>query len=352
MQRAACIIHGDTPGQQFSFDVLTFKGNDSSAPSAYLQAALHAGEFPGVAALHFLVPMLKAAESEGAIAGNITIVPMANPIGAAQWLFGEPQGRFDISSRTNFNRAHALLDHFDTSALPVLDAPIPAVERLKAELLRLALPHEIVLDLHCDDESEQYIYSHASFWPVMRDLAAALDCKAVLISPNNAGSAFEAAASNPAIKTGLGAPNFIRRAVSTVEFKGMSDVSADKGNSDAKGLRDFLVHRGTLKGKSRLDPASFVGPVTPLDHVEMIKMPVGGMVLYHVKPGDNVKGGARLATIVTRPGDASGDVLLIAPQAGRILTRRCQRFLRCGDDVLKLLGAKPSATAKAGPLEA
>jgi uncharacterized protein len=290
MQRVARIIRGDAPGQQYSFDVLTFKGNDSSAPSAYLQAALHAGEFPGVAALHFLVPMLKAAESAGAIAGNITIVPMSNPIGAAQWLFSELQGRFDISSRTNFNRAHALLDDFDTSALPALDAPIPAVERLKAELLRLALPHEIVLDLHCDDESEQYIYSHANFWPAMRDLAAALDCKAVLISPDNAGSTFEAAASNPVIKTDLDAPDYKRRAVSTVEFKGMADVSADKGSADAKGLRDFLVHRGTLKGRSRLDPASFDGPVTPLEHVEMIRMPVGGMVLYHVKLGDHVKG--------------------------------------------------------------
>jgi predicted deacylase len=76
------------------------------------------------------------------------------------------------------------------------------------------------------------------------------------------------------------------------------------------------------------------------------------MVLYHVRPGDNVKKGAGLATIVTRPGDVLGDILLTAPQAGRILTRRCQRFLRRGDDVLKLLGANPSATAKAGPLEA
>ena len=123
MQRTTRIIPGDTPGQQFSLEVLTFKGNNPSAPSAYLQAALHGGEFPGVAAIHFLVPMLEAAEKAGAIAGDITLVPMANPIGSAQWLFSEPLGRFELFSRTNFNRDHFALDDFDTSGLPELDAP-------------------------------------------------------------------------------------------------------------------------------------------------------------------------------------------------------------------------------------
>jgi uncharacterized protein len=352
MQRATRIIPGDTPGQQFSLEVLTFAGNDPSAPSAYLQAALHGGEFPGVAAIHFLVPMLEAEERAGTLAGNVTIVPMANPIGAAQWLFGEPMGRFDLASRTNFNRAHALLDGLDTSNLPALDAPLPAADRLKAELLRLALPHEIVLDLHCDDESEQYIYINRDFWPAMRDLAVALDCKAVLTWRDTADSAFEEAAAHPVIKTGADAPDYKRRAVTTVEFKGLTDVSAEKGRDDAKGLYKFLVHRGTIEGKTKLKLAGFDGPVTPLENVEMIRTPAGGMVFYHVNIGDTVKKGAKLATVVTAPGDASGDIILTAPQAGRILTRRSSRFLRRGDDVLKLVAAKPSATAKAGSLEA
>lgn len=349
LKRTTRIIPGDTPGISYNLEVLTFKGSDRSAPGAYLQAALHGSEFPGVAAIHFLVPMLEAAEKAGDIAGDITIVPMANPIGSGQWLFGEPQGRFDSFSRVNFNRAHYGLKDFNASSLPSLDAMIPAADRLKAELLRLALPHEIVLDLHCDDESEQYMYIPAAFWPGMRDLAAALDCKAVLTWEGTADFAFEEAAASPALYS---AADLDRRAVTTVEFKGLNDVSAQKGRADAKGLYDFLVHRRVVRGESQVRPEKFNGPVTPLENVEMVKVPDGGMIFYHVDVGDVVEEGALLATIVSRPGDVSGDRVVAAPQAGLVLTRRDLRFLPRGDDLLKLLGARPSATAKGGSLEA
>lgn len=349
MKRTSRTIPGDTPGVTYGLEVLTFKGSDATAPGAYLQAAMHGSEFPGAAAIHFLVPMLEAAEKAGNIRGNITIVPMANPIGSSQWLFGEPQGRFDLFTRTNFNRDHCALNHFDAADLPKLDAPVPAATRLKAELLRLALPHEIILDLHCDDESEQYMYIPAAFWPGMRDLAAAIGCKAVLTWEGAADLAFEEAAARPALASKA---DLSRRAVTTIEFKGMSDVSAEKGKADAKGLFDFLIHRGVIRGKSTVKPERFVGPVTPLENVEMVKTPAGGMVFYHVDVGQSVKKGAKLATIVPKPGDPSADIVLVAPQAGYILTRRKHRFLPRGDDVLKLLGTKPSPTAKAGSLEA
>ena len=61
-----------------------------------------------------------------------------------------------------------------------------------------------------------------------------------------------------------------------------------------------------IDGKSKVKPASFTGPVTPLENVEMISMPEAGMVFYHVEVGETVKKGAKLATIVTRPGRCSG----------------------------------------------
>lgn len=351
MERLRKTIIGDTPGVEFALDVLKFKGNDVNAPSAYLQAALHGAEFPGVAALHFLVPMLEAAEKAGNIAGDITIVPMANPIGSGQWLFGDPAGRFDFSSRINFNREHFVVNGFDTSNLPPLDAPIAAAKRLKAELLRLALPHEIILDLHCDFESEQYFYAHRDFWPSMQDLAVALDCAAVLLWNDTADGAFEEVCAYPAINSAAVAPHDNRRAVATIEFKGMADVSPTKAKADAKGLYDFLTHRGTIAGKSSLNVNSFNCLAIPLDFVEMIYAPLGGMVLYHVLPGDQVKKGESLATIVPIPGDHSNDIILSAPQAGLILTRRDIRATQRGSDLIKLLGTEPSATAKSGSLE-
>ena len=92
--------------------------NPLAAPSAYLQAALHGGELPGVVAIHALMPKLRAAGAEGRVLGDITIVPSANPIGRAQYLFGDLQGRFHLGSRTNFNRDFPLIERPDASLLP------------------------------------------------------------------------------------------------------------------------------------------------------------------------------------------------------------------------------------------
>ena len=95
------------------------------------------------------------------------------------------------------------------------------------------------------------------------------------------------------------------------------------------------------------------GVAAPLDNVEMIKAPKAGAVLFDVKPGDRVKAGDRLASIVYAPGEPDGSVDVIAPQSGYVVTRRSTRILRAGDDVLKLIGDQPSTTAKGpGSLEA
>lgn len=103
MQKSIERIAGESEGVSYEFPLFRFAGADKTAPSAYLQAALHAGELPGVVAIDALMPMLNKAEAEGRIRGDITIVPWANPIGRAQYHFGEHQGRFHLGTRTNFN---------------------------------------------------------------------------------------------------------------------------------------------------------------------------------------------------------------------------------------------------------
>jgi predicted deacylase len=74
-------------------------------------------------------------------------------------------------------------------------------------------------------------------------------------------------------------------------------------------------------------------------------------VLYDVRPGHRVEEGARLATIVCAPGEEDGSLEIFAPQSGYVLTRRSTRALRAGDDLLKLVGDRPSAVVKFGSLE-
>lgn len=344
---------GDVPGNAIELRVLRFAGKDSDVPSAYLQSSLHGAELPGQAALHFLVPMLKKAAEEGRVLGNITVVPQANPIGSNQWQAHQHLGRFETFSLTNFNRAFPLLPDFNTSELPEPDAPISLAQRLKATLLKLALPNDIVLDLHCDDESENYVYIAEEFAEDMKDLAIALNSTAILAWDTTADAAFEEACAHPVLQLPADKRNMKRRAVTTVEFRGLSDVYPDMGKGDAEGLYKFLVHRGVVRDDNVKLETEYKGLVTPLSHVEMLRAPEGGMVLYHVAPGDEVKAGAKLVTVVTKPGEPEGDITLTAPQDGRILTRRSLRYVRRGDDLLKLLGVKPSAVKKrAGALEA
>lgn len=94
MQKSIERIAGDSEGVSYEFPVFRFEGTDKAAPSAYLQAALHAGELPGVVAIDALMPMLEKAEAEGRIKGNITVVPQANPIGRAQYHFASTRAVF------------------------------------------------------------------------------------------------------------------------------------------------------------------------------------------------------------------------------------------------------------------
>ncbi|MGG7578117.1 succinylglutamate desuccinylase/aspartoacylase family protein [Rhizobium sp. YTUHZ045] len=352
MDVSEIIIPGDTPGTAWRLPVLRFAGRDPKAPKAYIQAALHAGELPGTALLHFLSERLRRAESEGAVAGDITIVPQANPIGAAQSHFGELQGRFDLGSRTNFNRDFPLISVTDRAMLTEDFNDYPATDQLKRRLLHMALGADLVLDLHCDDESLQYAYIDEAFWPEAADLAAALDMEAVLLSDGES-SAFEEAVGF-AWKYAVPGERQSRlpgKLSVTVELRGKRDVDPLLAKRDADGLWRFLAARGIVSD-DRMAPAMFVGPAVPLDNVEIIRAPEGGAVLFHRTIGDRIAEGELLATIVTRPGQPDGSIDLHAPQDGLVLTRTSDRLVRRRGDLMKIVCARPSkATRKAGTLE-
>lgn len=349
MERTVEAIRGDTPGVSWSLTVLRFKGSTPGAPSAYLQAALHGNELPGVAALHYLIPRLVAAEAEGRIAGDITIVPHANPIGSGQFHFGVQAGRFALGTRVNFNRDFPIPATLDTGHLPGDDAPIFAEKRLKALLVRLAIGHDLVLDLHCDDQGLSYLYVPTPFWPHMADLAGALGSEAVILWHESSDGAFEEAAFGPHRSRPAEDPAFARCAATTVEFRGLADVSPAQAQADADGLYRFLAGRGTIREDTGAAIRPFSGIAAPIAHVEMVRAPAGGTILYHATPGDRVEAGQLLAEIVTAPGESA--VPVTAPQAGVVLTRRAHRFTRIGDDLLKVIGFRPSAGATEGTLE-
>ena len=350
MQKTSRIIPGDTVGLSYHLDVLAFEGVDEDAPSAYLQAALHANELPGVAALHYLIPMLEEAEAAGRLRGDVTIVPKANPIGGAQYLFHEHAGRFSLASRVNFNRDFPLPRPDGTTRRFGMDEPVPAEKRLKSLLLGLAGAHDIVLDLHCDDEALSYLYIPAPLWPSMRDLAACLGSAGVILWDETSDAAFEEAALLQIAGIADRDFDWSAKAVSTVELRGRADVSVEMADADARGLYRFLCARGVVSdGAAELK--EWTGVAEPIEHVEMLRAPAAGTLLYHIAPGDRVARGDRLVTIIAAPGETDGTVEVRAPQDGLVLSRRSHRVTSLGDDMLKLVGARRSATARPGTLD-
>ncbi|TIM29010.1 MAG: succinylglutamate desuccinylase/aspartoacylase family protein [Mesorhizobium sp.] len=355
MQKSIERIAGDSEGVSYEFPVFRFEGfrfdgSDKAASSAYLQAALHAGELPGVVAIDALMPMLEKAEAEGRIKGSITVVPQANPIGRAQYHFGEHQGRFHLGTRTNFNRGFPLLAAPDVELLP--DTTLgTADQRLKSRLLQLSIGHDIVLDLHCDDEGLAYLYVQARLWPAMADCAAAMGVDAVILWDEDTDGTFEGASITPYLNLPAEVARLDRRVATTVEYRGILDVDGALAGADAEGLYRLLVARGVILDQALSTPGSFTGIVAPLENIDMMPAPRAGAVLYNVKPGDRVAKGALLATIVHAPGEAGGRTQLFAPQAGIILTRRSRRIIRAGEDLLKLVGDSKSADARSGTLE-
>ncbi|WP_276119357.1 M14 family zinc carboxypeptidase [Pararhizobium qamdonense] len=352
MDISEIVIKGDTPGVEWRLPVIRFKGSDAKAPKIYIQAALHANELPGTALLHFLCEKLRQADADGKIFSDITIVPQANPIGTAQSHFGELQGRFDLGSRTNFNREFPLIGLSERETLIDDLERYPVVEQLKRQLLHMALSADLMLDLHCDDESVQYTYVDEAFWPEAADLASALDMEAVFLADGESSAFEESVGYAWKHETAEKAKRLPGRLAVTVELRGTRDVYPDMARKDAEGLWRFLVVRGAVGGAAAtIEP--YRGKVTPLDNIEMIRAPQAGAVLFHRDIGDTVAAGDLLATIITAPGMEGGAIDIHAPQAGLVATRTSQRFARRRDNLMKIACDEPTkAVRKPGALEA
>lgn len=316
-------LESDTPGQELSLRVFRLRGSENG-PAVYIQGALHSHEMPGMVAIDRLIPRLMAAENEGRLAGNITLVPHANPIGLTQAVFGETMGRFDFNSRTNFNRS------FPSEAMDELEGR-PAAERLKATLLALAAKADVVLDLHCDDEGPVYLYVAERQLDEGRRLARAMQAAVILTDADDDPISFDlAVGARWAAEKRVGDARF----AATIELRGMMDVTPAFAEQDADGLYRYLGDIGTV-----IDELPAISPVEPItgdvDDAQLIPTPVPGALLYDVEIGDWVTKGQRLAVVLSEPGTVHHEIQ--SPFDGQVMTRRDQRFARRADDVIKVL---------------
>lgn len=330
-----------------------------------IQASLHADEVPGLLVAHHLRRRLDELDAQGALRGEVVLVPFANPVGLSQWVLASHEGRFDLASGENFNRMYAdlapraadiveaqLRDGLPLGVVEVRAALRQAcaelqvtteLQSLRRTLLGLAIDAEVVLDLHCENEGVLHLYTLPALWPDVEPLARLTGSRAVLVADDSGGESFDEACStvwsklSAALTQRTGRPIELPAAcvAVTVELRGERDVAHEFAVADAEAIVNYLAWRGFIAGARPQLPELSCEP-TPLAGSIPLLAPHGG-VLVHAQPlGTRVRTGDLLAEIVDPLG---GTVTpLHCPTEGVLYARESRRFVATGATVCKVAG--------------
>jgi predicted deacylase len=356
------------PGVLHRLQVLRF-GTPGRGPKAVIQAALHADEVPGILVVHALRERLQALEADGALLGEVLLLPFANPLGLTQHLMGQHQGRFDLADGINFNRGHAELGRTVAAALAgqlgsdaaanveriraalrEAAAALPAAttaQDLKRRLVQLAIDADIVLDLHCDAQAVMHVYALTPQADLATELGALLGARAVLLATESGDSPFDEACSRPWLDLQQHGPQAavpLACFSATVELRGEADTDPGLARQDADALLAFLCRRGVVAGTlPPLPPLRCVA--TPLAGSEPVTAPTAGVVVFHAEPGAQIQAGQLVAEVVDAATGARTP--LHAASAGVLYARTSTRWATPGKRLAKIAG---TAVLRSGKL--
>jgi predicted deacylase len=352
-------------------------GAPGARPKAYVQAALHADEIPGLLVAQHLLRGLEQAQAEGRIIGEVVVVPVANPIGLSQHFNGRLLGRFDGEGAGNFNRGFpdltpAALERLQgrMSADPAANvALIRAVLQtvlaeqsatretaaLKRALLSQAIDADFVFDLHCDGEALLHLYAAQQQREEAMELGAELGAAVVLLEQEAGGNPFDEACAGPwwKLREALATEGPLPLAcfATTVELRGQADVNDGDAATDAAALLRFLQRRGVISGDPGPLPELRCAP-TPLNGVDVLTAPAAGVVVYHKRLGDTVAAGEVVAELMDPLGEPLGMARtpIRSNTKGLLFARMTERLARPGQKFCKVAGREPLNYRQAGKL--
>ena len=261
--------------------------------------------------------MLETADKLGKLNAEFFVFPMVNPIGMAQIYNHHHSGRFDFSTGINFNRnwpdlaeciisedgeiIKNLTQDVEENKNKVLSAvekwisnqkPITALERLRLEIIKIAMGCDVVLDLHCDVQALNHIYIVPQLMPEYQDLADWMGSYVTLTAENSGGGSFDEIWPRLWIDMQRRCPDKpIPKPVlsATLEYRGLVDVEISLNRKDAENLMGFFSSRGFVNSKTD-NTCSPMPPALPFNATQIIKSEVTGLVCYEVQLGQDVTG--------------------------------------------------------------
>ena len=361
-----------SPGTQRHIQVRRY-GRPGARPKAYIQASVHADEMPGVFCVHHLTPLLEAAERDDAVTGEIVVVPFANPIGLAQDLSGHHYGRFDLTSRENFNRGYPWLgpkifekvgDELGADAAAnvalIREAALACLaetrattefDHLRIALMTNALDADLSFDLHSAGEATLYIYCDSDpGGDALATLAAQMASRATFVQGDMADARTFAASVGQIWRTVAGliddpatpVPNACLSA--TVELRGTRAIDDAVTSVDARNLFHFLQRQGIIAGDpGPLPPLLY--PPQPISACDHGYAPSTGILVFQKGVGDTVAAGETVAIIVdpAEPDFDTARTAVASGAAGLLFDRQGDRFARAGDCIFRIAADAPLA---------
>jgi predicted deacylase len=356
-------LAGDTPGARTDLYWYT-AGPEAAATRVHLQAALHADEQPGTMALHHLLPRLRDADAAGQLKAHFTIFPSVNPLGLGNISLRHHIGRYDVETGVNYNRRWPDLYPLIAPAIagrltadPVANVatiraavlawidgqrPATAIQHLRLLVLRSAVTADIVLDLHCDDDSLKHIFTSPDLMPGLQDLADWMDVAATLTAEDSGGGSFDEvlpALFRKAQRANPGYPIPMAAETATLEYRGRADTFDAIGEEDAAGLFGFFAGRGLIDAAIGASPTRAPAP-TPFEATEVVRADAPGLLAYRVELGDRVSKGQPIADLIAMDGPEAFIARrpVLAGTDGFVLSRVAAKYVTRGASLAKIVG--------------
>ncbi|WP_332687997.1 succinylglutamate desuccinylase/aspartoacylase family protein [Devosia sp.] len=360
------VLAGDTPGAAIDLYCYTVGPADAST-RVHLQAALHADEQPGTMALHHLLPRLRDADAAGQLRAHFTIFPSVNPLGLANFSLRHHIGRYDIETGVNYNRrwpdlypriADAIAGKLSAdpaaniatiraAVIAWIDSqrPATAIQQLRLLVLKSAVAADIVLDLHCDDDSLKHIFTSPELMPGLQDLADWMGVAATLTAEDSGGGSFDEVLPTLYRKARLAHPDHpipIGAETATLEYRGRADSFDAIGQDDAAGLFGFFASRGLI---AAADPGQRPSPApapTPFEATEVLRVDAPGLLAYRVELGDRVSKSQPIADLIAMDGPDAFIARrpILAGTDGFVLSRVSGKYVVRGASIAKIVGTE------------